>query len=92
MKILIIGGTGLISTPMTRQLVERGHTVTLYNRGQREAEMPKGVRQVTRDRSQHTEFETQICEREPFNCVIDMICYQPEDAESLSAGDREQRR
>ena len=35
MKILIIGGTGLISTGITRQLVARGDEVTLYNRGQR---------------------------------------------------------
>jgi uncharacterized protein YbjT (DUF2867 family) len=33
MKILLIGGTGLISTAMTRLLWERGEEVTLYNRG-----------------------------------------------------------
>jgi hypothetical protein len=31
--MLIVGGTGLISTPITRLLVERGDTVTHYNRG-----------------------------------------------------------
>ena len=34
MKVLIIGGTGLISTAITQCLIERGHDVTLYNRGQ----------------------------------------------------------
>lgn len=43
MRILIIGGTGLISTGITRQLLERGEDVTLYNRGQREAEIPVPV-------------------------------------------------
>jgi uncharacterized protein YbjT (DUF2867 family) len=33
MKILLIGGTGLISTAITHYLVERGDDVTLYNRG-----------------------------------------------------------
>ena len=32
-NILIIGGTGLISAPITRMLVERGIAVTLFNRG-----------------------------------------------------------
>ena len=31
MKVLIIGGTGLISTAITRFLIERGDDVTLYN-------------------------------------------------------------
>ena len=29
MKILIIGGTGLISTAISRQLIESGHELTL---------------------------------------------------------------
>jgi len=37
MRTLIIGGTGLISTGITRLLAERGHDVTLYNRGNRPA-------------------------------------------------------
>lgn len=40
MRILIIGSTGLISTAITRFLVERGDNVTLYNRGQTEADIP----------------------------------------------------
>ena len=30
MRVLIIGGTGLISTAITRFLIERGDAVTLY--------------------------------------------------------------
>ena len=33
MRVLIIGGTGLISTALTRALIARGDDVTLYNRG-----------------------------------------------------------
>lgn len=33
MNILPIGGTGLISAPMTRFFLERGDQVTHYNRG-----------------------------------------------------------
>jgi nucleoside-diphosphate-sugar epimerase len=81
-KVLLIGGTGLISAPMTEQLIERGHEVTHYNRGRRSA-APEGVEQIVGDRTRHAEFEAQMGERGPFDVVIDMICYQPEDAESL---------
>jgi hypothetical protein len=36
MNVLIIGGTGLISSPMTRFFLERGDAVTHYNRGNME--------------------------------------------------------
>lgn len=42
MRVLIIGGTGLISTAITRALIARGDDVTLYNRGQTEADIPQG--------------------------------------------------
>ena len=35
MRILIIGGTGIISTGVSRLLIDRGDEVVLYNRGQR---------------------------------------------------------
>jgi nucleoside-diphosphate-sugar epimerase len=50
LKILIIGGTGLISTAITKQLLERGDEVTLYNRGRSEARFPEGAKFITGDR------------------------------------------
>jgi nucleoside-diphosphate-sugar epimerase len=72
MRVLIIGGTGLISTPLTRQLLERGHEVTLYNRGKRAAP-PRGARLLVGDRRRHGEFEAQVRGQPAFDCVIDMI-------------------
>ena len=83
MKVLIIGGTGLISTAITRQLLERGDEVTHYNRGQSEERFPPGPRRITGDRKDYATFEAQLREAGPFDCVIDMICYTPEDAASL---------
>lgn len=45
-KVLIIGGTGLISTSITRPLLERGDDVTLYNRGKSEARIPEGAKTI----------------------------------------------
>jgi nucleoside-diphosphate-sugar epimerase len=60
MKVLIIGGTGLISTPITRMLWERGDDVTLYNRAKRQPELLAGVRQMIGDRTEHAAFEAQM--------------------------------
>lgn len=81
MKILIIGGTGLISTPLVRRLLERGDDVTLFNRGKTAA--PEGVRQVGGDRIEYSIFESQMRELENFDCVVDMVGYAPTDGQSV---------
>ncbi len=84
MNILVIGGTGLISTEITRQLEARGDRVTHYNRGKREPRIPNRARQIVGDRTDYAAFEAQMRgEEQQFDCVIDMICYKPEDARSL---------
>jgi nucleoside-diphosphate-sugar epimerase len=40
LKILMIGGTGTISSAITRQLAESGHDLWLLNRGSRKNEVP----------------------------------------------------
>src|SRR5690349_6894590 len=83
MKILIIGGTGLISTGITRLLLDRGEEVWHYNRGQRSEEFRGRVRTVTGDRFDHARFEAQAAELPRFDAVIEMIGYAPEEARSL---------
>lgn len=57
MRVLIIGGTGLISTAITRVLVVRGDDVTLYNRGQTEADIPEGYDIIIGNRKNYAAFE-----------------------------------
>ena len=83
MKILIIGGTGLISTAITGQLLERGDEVTLYNRGKSEARIPAGAQTIHGDRKEYAHFEAQMAEAGPFDAVIDMVGFSPSDAESV---------
>jgi nucleoside-diphosphate-sugar epimerase len=82
MRILIVGGTGLISTAITRLLVARGDDVTLYNRGVTESQMASGLERIRGDRTEYAAFEAQMAEAGSFDCVIDMVCYKPEEAES----------
>lgn len=80
MKVCIIGGTGNISTSIVRLLLEQGHEVTIFNRGQRHP-VPEGVRLITGDRHDRAGFEAQM-QKESFDAAIDMICFTPEDAQS----------
>jgi nucleoside-diphosphate-sugar epimerase len=80
MKILIIGGTGNISTAIARRLLQQGHELTLFKR---EATLPEWLRQarvVAGDRTRRDEFRAKLADVGPFDCVIDMVCYEMEDA------------
>lgn len=50
LNVLILGGTGFIGPHLVRRLVERGHHVTTFTRGRREADLPKSVTRLTGDR------------------------------------------
>ncbi len=81
MNILIIGGTGLISTPITRMLLGQHRTVTHFNRGNKRDEFP-GVQTIIGDRTNYASFKKLLKDKK-FDCVIDMVCYKPEDAKSV---------
>lgn len=48
MKILILGGTHFLGIPLTEELINHGHEVTLFNRGTRSIDLP--VQQLQGDR------------------------------------------
>jgi nucleoside-diphosphate-sugar epimerase len=83
MRVLIIGGTGLISTAITRLLLERGNEVVLFNRGRTPPRIPGGAQTIHGDRLEFEAFESRMAEEEAFDCVIDMVCFHPAEAESL---------
>lgn len=83
MKVLMIGGTGLISTHLTQLLLERGDEVTLYNRGKTDAPLPVSAKHIQGDRKDFATFERQLQAAGSFDCVIDMVCFAPDEAESL---------
>ena len=50
-SILILGGTGFIGPHLVRKAVERGHAVTIFTRGRREADLPASVERLVGDRN-----------------------------------------
>src|SRR5215216_8008825 len=80
MKIGIVGGTGNISQPIVRLLLEQGHEIVCFNREQT-TKAPDDVRVIQGDRHDHADFERKM-QAEKFDAAIDMICFTAEDAAS----------
>src|SRR5438270_4888275 len=53
LRILILGGTGLTGPFQVRYAIERGHKVTVFNRGRHNDRLPAGVTELTGDRNLH---------------------------------------
>src|SRR4051812_2027090 len=51
LRILILGGTGFIGPHQVRYALERGHEVTLFNRGKQPQEWPGHVEELLGDRN-----------------------------------------
>jgi len=79
MNILVIGGTGLISREITRQLADRNDRISIVNRGQSSASIPGKVEVLYQDRHAREDFSSLFHDRS-FDAVIDMISFNTEDA------------
>ena len=80
MKILMIGGTGTISSAITRQLAAAGHDLWLLNRGTRKSEVPVGVRQIICDIDDEKTVLDNI-QDEMFDAVCEFIGFVPAQIE-----------
>ena len=80
MKILMIGGTGTISSAITRQLAASGHDLWLLNRGTRKNEVPASVKQVIVD-IDDTEKVLQLLGDAQFDAVCEFIGFLPSQVE-----------
>jgi nucleoside-diphosphate-sugar epimerase len=79
MKVLFIGGTGIISTACTALAAERGMDVTLLVRGQHHAALPAGVKTLVADVNDPALPQKLANER--FDAVVDWIAFTPADIE-----------
>ncbi len=80
MKILIIGGTGTISSAITKELAATGHELWLLNRGNRRDMVPANARQVIADINDEREVARQIGS-EQFDAVCEFIGFVPAQIE-----------
>ncbi len=80
MKILLIGGTGTISSAITRQLAAAGHDLWLLNRGTRREEVPANVNQVIADINDEQTVLAQLGDAQ-FDAVCEFIGFLPSQVE-----------
>lgn len=82
MRVLVIGGTGLISTAIVDRLIEVGHTPILFNRGQTPPRFQANVEVLHGDRQDFDAFSNTMATVD-VDAVIDMITF---DARTASNG------
>ena len=79
MRVLVLGGTGLISVGIVKHLLSRKAEVTVFNRGKRESTLGPGVETLVGDRDDVEGLSRVMADRR-FDVVIDMICFRPDQA------------
>ena len=80
MKILMIGGTGTISSAITRQLAESDNELWLLNRGTRKHEVTANVKQIIANIDDEAEVLRQIGDTQ-FDAVCEFIGFLPSQVE-----------
>ncbi len=74
MKILIIGGTGTISTAISRSLAESGHELYLLNRGSSNDSLPTHIKFINADINNEQQAAEKL-EGMTFDVVCDFIAF-----------------
>lgn len=80
MKVLFIGGTGVISEGVSRLAVERGIELFVMNRGNRAVDLPDAV-QVLRADVRDLPAAEGLLKGMHFDVVVDWVAYLPEHIE-----------
>jgi nucleoside-diphosphate-sugar epimerase len=81
MRILIMGGTRFIGVYLTRILLEQGHDVVLFNRGNKPA--PADVQQIHGDRTDAADLKAKLA-KETFDAIFDNNGRELSDTQPLA--------
>ena len=80
MRVLVIGGTGFIGRHITRELIRRGHHVTVFHRGR--TAVPPGAHELAGDRRRLTESADNLRALAP-DVVVDVVLSSGRQAREL---------
>lgn len=80
MKALLIGGTGTISSAITRQLAQENHEVWLLNRGNKNENLPDNIHCITCDINQEAQASNAL-EGMVFDVVCEFVGFEPAQVE-----------
>ena len=76
MKILILGGSGILSTDFTKKVLDSGDSVTIVNRGKRKAFIDPRAKLLVADLRQESEKAlSQKLATQEYDVVVDFLSY-----------------
>ncbi len=78
MKVLFIGGTGIISSAVSALAVEKGIELFLFNRGQHSEFVPQGATVIKGD----VKDKSKLLKGKNFDVVVDWLAFVPTDVET----------
>lgn len=82
MHILLIGGTGTLSTAVRNQALKDGHNVSIFNRGNNNADIPEEVKIFIGNFKDYDSLQSNFAEAK-FDIVIDFLSRIPADVERV---------
>ncbi|KAB1198297.1 MULTISPECIES: NAD-dependent epimerase/dehydratase family protein [Haloferax] len=74
MNVFVIGGTGLLGTGIVRRLVDAGHDVTSFQRGETDGDLPDAVTRISGDRGDDSRLREALSDVAPA-VVVDLACF-----------------
>lgn len=77
-----MGGTQFNGFALVRELVRRGHDVTVLNRGKTPAPLPRSVKRLLCDRTDADAMQATLSGLD-FDCIHDVSAYRPEDVQRM---------
>jgi len=81
MRVLFIGGTGVISSACSQLAIERGIDLYLLNRGESTRPIPQGARVLRGDIRNRASVQSALADLK-FDAVVDWIVFTPEQAQA----------
>jgi nucleoside-diphosphate-sugar epimerase len=82
MRSLIIGGTRNLGPSIVQALLQEGHEVAVFNRGQTRNDLPEEVERLRGDRTDTSQLKKALGGRE-FDLVVDTTLYTGAEAEAV---------
>src|SRR3954454_13425865 len=79
MRILVIGGTSFVGRHMAQTALDRGHEVTLFNRGRTNPDVLPAAEHVTGDRNN----DLSALDGRTWDATVDVCAYVPRQVRSL---------
>lgn len=81
-SVLLLGGTGTLSSAVLNQALSNDYKITIMNRGQRKKTLPKEIEQIKCDFTNRVELERIFADKR-YNVVVDFLSRKEEDIERI---------